>query len=395
MKNYGLAHLSDFLGDRVIYRNLAPCDPALPALDNLRPRLGLPDGAIPRKNELDYAKCVAAILVHARSLLPFPGKIERILFLGDTRLLDTTAFENICAAGGWPGAAFIASEDRQPPTHTLAELAPGRWLFNTNRWSALTHFDTWLAEQGFSVDANTAVLIDIDKTSLGARGRNAATIDRARVTAVRQTVAGLLGESFSAEAFETRYTLLNQPEFHSFTGDNQDYLAYICLALGGGIGDLDTLVLQVRSGEMTHFSQFIQAVENQKERLAEGLRTIHSRIFANVQRGDPTPFKEFRRQEYLETIQSLGFLPDTAPVEQMLADEIVITQEVYTAALDWAARGALLLGLSDKPDEAALPTPELAAQGWLPLHHKATHSIGEAVGGGSWVVGRMNTPRFR
>jgi hypothetical protein len=31
-------------------------------------------------------------------------------------------------------------------------------------------------------------------------------------------------------------------------------------------------------------------------------------------------------------------------------------------------RGALLFGLSDKPDEASLPRPELAQKGYLPLH---------------------------
>ena len=39
--------------------------------------------------------------------------------------------------------------------------------------------------------------------------------------------------------------------------------------------------------------------------------------------------------------------------------------------------GALLFGLSDKPDEASLPTPELEQQGHLPLHRNVTHIVGE------------------
>jgi len=96
-----------------------------------------------------------------------------------------------------------------------------------------------------------------------------------------------------------------------------------------------------------------------------------------VQAGDPTPFKAFRRNEYRVTIAKMGCLPDSAPVEELLAGEIVITEEVRRAALDWQARGALIFGLSDKPDEASLPTPKQVGQGFPPLHRKETHVVGE------------------
>jgi hypothetical protein len=73
----------------------------------------------------------------------------------------------------------------------------------------------------------------------------------------------------------------------------------------------------------------------------------------------------------------MGCLPDTASVEALFAEEIVITQEVREIALEWHDRGALLFGLSDKPDEASLPTPEQAAQGVLPIHRVETHAVGE------------------
>jgi len=69
-------------------------------------------------------------------------------------------------------------------------------------------------------------------------------------------------------------------------------------------------------------------------------------------------------------------LPDGAPVAQMLEEEIVITQEVRAVALEWRARGTLLFGLSDKPDEASLPDDALAAQGYRPIHQMATHAVG-------------------
>ncbi len=110
--------------------------------------------------------------------------------------------------------------------------------------------------------------------------------------------------------------------------------------------------------------------------MPSGLSIIHSEVYANVCSGDPTPFKPFRRLEYANTIQSMGCLADTTDITTMLQDEIVITREVQQAALLWKSQGTLVFGLSDKPDEASLPTPELAAQGWLPLHHQPTHIVG-------------------
>jgi hypothetical protein len=49
---------------------------------------------------------------------------------------------------------------------------------------------------------------------------------------------------------------------------------------------------------------------------------------------------------------------------------------VRALALDWAKRGALVFGLSDKPDEASIPTPELAKQGFQPIHSTPTHIVG-------------------
>jgi hypothetical protein len=133
----------------------------------------------------------------------------------------------------------------------------------------------------------------------------------------------------------------------------------------------------VRSGRLTSFAQFIADVEAHKADLPRELAEIHAEIYANVQRGDPTPFKAFRRNEYLSTIRRFGCGDDSAPLEKLLGEEIVITQEVLAIAQAWRERGTLLFGLSDKPDEAALPTPELAAQGFPSLHRARTHAIGE------------------
>ena len=94
------------------------------------------------------------------------------------------------------------------------------------------------------------IIIDLDKTALGARGRNDHVINQARVEAVRLTVGNLLGDAFDLERFQGDYEILNQPTFHSFTTDNQDYLAYICLILGSDLFELDFLVECLDKGEL-------------------------------------------------------------------------------------------------------------------------------------------------
>jgi hypothetical protein len=220
------------------------------------------------------------------------------------------------------------------------------------------------------------VVLDLDKTTFGARGRNDQVINEARVTAVRETVADMLGNDFDAEGFRTAYEELNQTEFHPFTTDNQDYLAYLCLIIGSGLFSLATVVEQIRSGELVEFSQFLADVEANSGALPQRLRALHEDIYERVRGGDPTPFKAFRRQEYLTTIQRMGHLPGDAEPVDLLAREIVITQEVREIALRWRERGVLLFGLSDKPDEASVPTDALADEGYEAIHRTQTHAVG-------------------
>lgn len=372
-----MAAVSEFLGDRIVFRNLEPVDARLPCLDEIREAAGLKAGIIPRKSEPEYARAIVQLLRRARELVAPGRKIERLAFIGDTRMNDGMAFANLCAAGGWPGLAFIGSENSAPPEVKVEPAGNGLSLYLANRWAALEEFDRFCTGQSLPLDAAAAVVVDLDKTAIGARGRNARTIDQARVDAVYQTVAGLLGPGFDPAAFRQAYDLFNQPEFHPFTRDNQDYLAYVCLILSSGLEDRQALAGEVRSGRLVSFYEFIERMDDRRERLPAALGAIHEQVYANVQAGDPTPFKAFRRNEYRTTVGRMGLLGDDAPVEKLLAEEIVVTQEVRQMALRWLERGALLFGLSDKPDEASLPTPELAAQGWKPIHRAETHVVGE------------------
>jgi hypothetical protein len=359
---------------------LNPQDPTLPALSQIAAAIGLPAGQIPRKVEPDYARVILYLLQHTRSLDAPGTPLRRFVFIGDTRLLDGTAFANMCLASGWHGIAFIGSESKEPASVQMAATQEGKPLYLANRWAALDDFDRYCAAQGCPVDECCAVVIDLDKTAIGARGRNALMIDQARVQAVQDTVAALLGDSFDSTSFRTAYDLLNQPAYHPFTLDNQDYLAYICLILSSGLVKLETLVEDIRSERMREFKEFVALVDTFIQRRAKpSLINLHEEIYSNVLAGDPTPFKSFRRNEFLATVGRMGYLADDTPVDQLLRDEIVITQEVRLTALEWRGRGALIFGLSDKPDEASVPTPTLAEQGYRPIHRTETHVVGSRV----------------
>jgi len=376
MKNFGRTSVHEFLGDLVVYRNLSPLDRRLPSLAEIRSQVDAPEGVIPRKSQPAYARVMVHLLQRARALDAPDAPIKRLVYVGDTRMNDGAAFANICRAGEWPGLAFIASERDEPAHVEIVEQEEGIILLS-NRWAALPDFDRFCREQKFPLDVHTAAVIDLDKTAFGARGRNDHVINQARVEAVRHTVGNLLGDDFDPERFQAAYDRLNQTEFHLFTADNQDYLAYICLILGARLYRLEAVVADVQAGRMSSFEQFIAEVDGRADELSLSLHEIHERVYSRVQGGDPTPFKAFRYNEYISTVGRMGFLDDDASAAELLEQEIVITQEVRETALVWRERGVLLFGLSDKPDEASAPSDELAARGYQAIHRVETHAVGE------------------
>ncbi len=369
----GLISIHEALSGLLVYRNLQPVDRRLPSLTDLRQGCGVPPDTIPRKAEPGFGRVVAEMLQRARQL-DLPGAtIRRLVYVGDTHMNDGTAFGNLCLAGDWDGWAFVGKDDLTQPRLTKVE---GR-LYLANRWSALADFYQFLEGERFALGAETALVVDVDKTLIGARGRNDHVIDAARVEAVQHTVGELLGARFDAAAFRSAYDELNQPLYHAFTEDNQDYLAYVCLILCSGLFSLQALLPEARGGRL-RFAEWVARVESRREELAAtGLMAVHDQIQERMRCGDPTPFKAFRRHEYLSTVGRFGDVPGAA-VEQVLAQHICITAEVVEAIGVARRAGALVFGLSDKPDEAALPDDAQAKAGLLPLERLKTVCVGVA-----------------
>ena len=363
--------IADFLSNRVVYRNLEPSDPDLPRLGDIWQELGLESFRVPRKTELPYAAAVYRFLQAAQAGRNLPP-LERILFVGDTPMNDGTAAKNL---GEYlPMRGFIGKEKLAEPKQTELE-GP---LMIGNRWQALADFLEWAEKEGFPFDEQTALILDLDKTTLGPRGRNDKVIDRARVTAVRLTVEEVLGgEAFDENAFREVYDRLNQLEYHPFTGDNQDYLAYISLMVVGQIYPVERLWTDLESGRLTGFHQFVTLCDGRQAQMSQGLLAAHREVTGNVAKSDPTPFKSFRYREYYTTVALMDKLPDDTSEADLLAGEITLNGELAHVAEQLIGQGVLTFGLSDKPDEASVPTPEAAAQGALPLHQVTMKVVGE------------------
>jgi len=219
-------------------------------------------------------------------------------------------------------------------------------------------------------------LLDPDKTTLGARGRNDQVINQARVDAAIQVVKDILGAKFNAQEFQIIYDHFNQVRFHPFTTDNQDYLVYVSLIIGSGLYSCHDLECAINDKEIETFDSFLQQVDHRSVELSPELRGIHADVYQRFQSGDPTPFKAFRRAEFIATAARMGQTDPGTPVRELLSQEIALTHEVRELMLAWRDKGVLLFGLSDKPDEASIPTEEMASQGYQPIHRIETSVVG-------------------
>ncbi len=350
---YRRAALSELLGDFVVYRNLCPMDPRLPGFPELREELGLK--ALPRKGTPDYARAVVRILAAAQRLRG--SELSHIVYIGDTRHNDG---RTIASLGEFlPIRGFIAAE--APEGAPEAEISGG--VMFANRWGLLARFAEWLEKEGFPVDGGTAVIVDLDKTAFGARGRNSGPIDAARVAAAERLAEASGGEPSVLQRFREAYRELNDPVYHPFTADNQDFVVFAALVTAYEAYPLSRLRADVVEGKLRTFTEFLEVLG--KRPLPRGLVELYREIEEGVHRGDPTPLKTFRRLEYRETLARIDRLPDASLPGEILREEIVITPEVWEFATEAEAKGALIFGLTDKPDEASLPPP---GESGPPLH---------------------------
>lgn len=346
--------IADLTGDLVLYRDLEPCDATLPGLSALRTQLGMPPGRLPRKRDADYARVILALLEHIRTRRVTPP-LRNVLVIGDTDNDRAVAHYLRSVAPDLAVYAFIGVDRLSaPPAMTWNDGTA-----DANRWALIDDWLTAVAQRLQQPDQQplfgpqTALLIDIDKTLLGPRGRGDAPIDAARAAAAEQVAVGLLGATLDRTAFREYYATLCRKEFHVVTLDNQDYTVYATLLLAAGCLTIADLQQGMADGSLSEFTCLLAFAA---PRLPATLTALHAEIDAACRAGDPTPFKAFRRAEFAAT------------VARMTAGELTLCAEVVAVARRLLAAGAVCIAASDKPAEASLPAPDQLAAGLQPLH---------------------------
>ena len=166
--------------------------------------------------------------------------------------------------------AFIGSETKSAPSVEVVPSGPGPVALFIQPLGGACRISTVTASRrGLPVDEHAAVIVDLDKTALGARGRNGHVIDRARLQAVQDTLARPAGCSL-------RYGRLPgclraaQPARIPPIHRRQPGLPGVHLPDPGRrvCTARDELMAEVRSGQLTSFDQFIAGVERTQGRPA-------------------------------------------------------------------------------------------------------------------------------
>ena len=168
----------------------------------------------------EYGEVITEMVKASHQMSNPGGPLRRIVYIGDTRMNDGQAFLNICRASGWEGFAFIGA-DRPGPQKITLEQVNSETIYTASRWKALTEFSEFLMAKDFRIDDQTAVLYDLDKTIIGARGRNDKVIDAKRLEAAHDTLLDALGANYNPTTFNEAYNTFNQVEFHTFTADTR------------------------------------------------------------------------------------------------------------------------------------------------------------------------------
>jgi hypothetical protein len=348
----------------------------VPGLEEIRAFLGLHQQFLPRKaKDPAYAAVVGHILGDMQALRQAPP-LQRLLYLGNRQSRDQSTLQHFRETLGLPMRSFLCEED----LGAKRRVDRLRDDLLANRWNALPDLIRETQRSQFPMDAETAVVVDMDKTIMAARGRNSTPLNRSRVEGVKLTVQSLLGDRFEEARFNAVYTALNRARYHFFTEDNQDYVAYVALMASALVYPLNDLVEDLAIGRLDDFGEFLRITD---ERLAghplKELRSVYQEVSTHYGRGDPTVFKSFRQRQLESTAARIDHLPDAANEATLLQEEIMIAREVLDITRHLKGRGCLLLLITDRPDESLFPSEALAAQGHRPIHRTSMKVHGSSL----------------
>ncbi len=348
---YKRGKLSDIFGRRIVFRELNPVDRDLPQFSEIKKVFSLK--RLPRKKDAEYAKALSYIFSKA-------GSFKKVFYIGDTLMSDASVIENFANLSIYEVFGVITREGE------LDGFSEKKHFVVSGSWSALGDVISVFEKKHFAIDEETVLVIDIDKTAIGVRGRNDSAIDKARLDAIKELASEIFG-NIDEEKFSAAYECANRKEFFYITEDNQDIVSLLSFFIYDGVVSETDL----KSGKFKNALHLIETVSPGNTLL----KGISLKVLENIKNGNPTAFPEFRRKEFLKTIARTDFLPDETPLSDLLLEEILITGEVYDAALYAKKRGALVFGVSDKP---ALSTMPQKGEGLPPVYKKTMKIYSEA-----------------
>ena len=328
---YKRGKLTDIFGDFIIFRELNPVNKNLPQFERVKKALSLEK--LPRKKDKDYVKVLSYIF-------SFAGGYKRIFYIGDTLMSDLSVINSFSRYTDFETFGIITREGELNGFEDR-----GNFVLN-GKWKNLQNVFSFCEKNHFTISEDTVFIIDIDKTAIGARGRNDKAIDRARMDAIKALAGEIFGE-VNKEEFSMIYDVVNKKDFFYITEDNQDIVSIVSFLVYDGALSLE----QLGSGEFENTISLLSSVKPDNTKLEKYVQTV----LVNVEKGNPTAFPEFRKKEFEKTILRTDFLADETLPSKLLSEEILITGEVYDLALIAKEKGAFVFGVSDKPALSTMP----------------------------------------
>lgn len=318
--------LNDIFNNYIVFRELNPINKSLPSFEEIKAKLHLE--SLPRKKDKEYALVLKEIL---KSALSF----SNIIYIGDTFLSDLTVVENLKDLG--IDVFGVITDESVSETSS-----PHDYIVFNNSWSRLEEIVL------DKIREKTILLVDIDKTAIGAHGRNHLPIDKARTDAIVSLAENVFMRNFhesEKENFLKLYKSIHTKELLNFTQDNQDIVSIVTLIIYSGILSLQEFYKASRENTFEEFVENISVPEN--------LGNLIHEVKENLKQKSPTLFPTFRKIELEKTIARMDFLPDETPLQIIFNEEILITGEVYRIGKYALSKGAVVFGVSDKPEIAS------------------------------------------
>lgn len=330
---YKRDYLNKIFEDYIIFRELNIVKSSLPNFENISKILSL--NSLPRKKDKEYVLVLSY-------LIDLIGDFNRIIYFGDTFLNDKSVVENLTSLNKYEVFGII--------TEGKGEKKKFNNILINDKWENLREI---LKDLNIRFDKYTFLIVDIDKTIIGARGRNDTSIVKARFDAIKKIADEFIG-NYDEDKFFKIYQKLNERKYQSFTEDNQDIVTLLTITFYLNLYPFDKFLYEFEDGihknKLIFFKEVLEKW-NEDIKFLEILKNCVNRMEKN----DQTPFIEFRYKEFETTINRMDFLSDDTPQNVLLEEEIMITREVYEILLEAKERNGYVLGLSDKPEASSFP----------------------------------------